>query len=135
MDHSFTDVQPRLVIPSVIAHPGQHDLPDRFPVGYRVEVFTRPLASRFNTRACPEIDLSRMTHAQKNALILSLLPPVQQRQDGFADIAVRKAEIAELTRPPKTQDHTFTPPSKAQRSDRSVQRAQRRSRPGLARAP
>ena len=76
-----------------------------------------------------------MTHAQKNALILSLLPPVQQRQDGFADIAMRKAEIAELTRPPKTQDHTFTPPSKAQRSDRSVQRAQRRSRPGLARAP
>ena len=84
----------------------------------------------------PAIDLAAMTHAEKDALILSLLPLVQQLKDALAEIAVLKARIDELTRPPKTPDNSSTPPSKAAKPDRSVQRElrRRRGRPGTARA-
>lgn len=67
-----------------------------------------------------------MTHGEKNALILSPLPLVQQFKDALAEIAVLKARIDELTRPPKTPDNSSTPPSKAAKPDRSVQKELRK---------
>lgn len=77
-----------------------------------------------------------MTHAEKDALILSLLPLVQQLKDALAEVAVLKARIDELSRPPKTPDNSSTPPSKAAKPDRSAQKemCRRRGRPGVARA-
>ncbi len=85
----------------------------------------------------PAIDLAAMTEAEKDALILSLLPLVQQLKDALAEIAVLKVRINELARRPKTPDNSSTPPSKAPKPDRSVQEElrRRRSRPGVARAP
>ena len=84
----------------------------------------------------PAINLAAMTHAEKDALILSLLPLVQQLKDALARIAVLEARIDELTRPPKTPDNSSTPPSKAPKPDRSAQKElrRRRGRPGTARA-
>lgn len=76
----------------------------------------------------PEFDLIRMIHVQKDALIPLLLPLVQQFKDALAEIAVLKAHIAGLTRPPKTPDNSSTPLSKAQKPDRSVQKALRQRR-------
>jgi transposase len=84
----------------------------------------------------PAIDLAAMTEAEKDALILSLLPLVQQLKDALAEIALLKARIEELTRPPKTPDNSSTPPSKSAKPDRSVQKElrRRRGRPGVTRA-
>ena len=81
----------------------------------------------------PAIDLAAMTEAEKDALILSL---VRQFEEALARIAVLEARIDELTRPPKTPDNSSTPPSKAAKPDRSVQKElrRRRGRPGTARA-
>ena len=77
-----------------------------------------------------------MTHAEKDALILSLLDLVPQLEAALARIAVLEARIDELTRPPKTPDNSSTPPSKAAKPDRSAQQElrRRRGRPGVARA-
>lgn len=84
----------------------------------------------------PGIDLAAMTEAEKDALILSLLPLVGQLEAALAKIAVLEARIEELTRPPKTPDNSSTPPSKSAKPDRSVQKElrRRRGRPGTARA-
>ncbi len=84
----------------------------------------------------PPPDLSALSHAEKDALIRSLLPLVQQLEDALARIAVLEARIDELTRPPKTPDNSSTPPSKAPKPDRSVHQElrRRRGRPGVARA-
>ena len=84
----------------------------------------------------PIIDLAAMTHAEKDALILSLLPRVAQLEAALLKIAALEARIEELTRPPKTPDNSSTPPSKAPKPDRSVQKElrRRRVRPGVARA-
>lgn len=81
----------------------------------------------------PAINLSAMTSAEKDALILSL---VGQLEAAVAKIATLEARIDELTRPPKTPDNSSTPPSKAAKPDRSAQqeRRRRRGRPGTARA-
>ena len=77
-----------------------------------------------------------MTEAEKDALILSLLPLVGQLEAALARIAGLEARIGELTRPPKTPDNSSTPPSKSAKPDRSVQQElrRRRGRPGTARA-
>ena len=76
-----------------------------------------------------------MSEAEKDALILSLLPLVQQLRDALAEVALLKARVADLTRPPKTPDNSSTPPSASAKPDRSVQKGlRRRGRPGTARA-
>jgi transposase len=77
------------------------------------------------------IDLSRLSHAEKDDLILSL----------FARLDVALARIAELEkrlevleRPPKNPDNSSLPPSKGQKSERPAgDKALRRSRPGVGR--
>ena len=82
----------------------------------------------------PEIDLSKLTVAEKNALILSLLPLVGQLQAAQARIAELETRLAALERPPKTPDNSSLPPSKGQKSDgASGERRPRKGRPGVAR--
>ena len=83
----------------------------------------------------PEVDLSKLTVAEKDALILSLLPLVDQLATALARITELERRLAALERPPKTPDNSSLPPSKGQKSDRAGgDRPQRKSRPGFGRA-
>jgi transposase len=86
-------------------------------------------------------DLTKLSHAEKDALIVALisrLATAQQRiaaQD--ARIAALEARLDELTRPPKTPDNSSKPPSQGQKQDHptaSEDRPPRKSRPGVGRA-
>jgi transposase len=82
-----------------------------------------------------DIDLSRLTDAEKDALILSLLPLVGQLQAALARIAELEARLATFERPPKTPDNSSLPPSKGQKSNQpATPKPPRRSRPGFGRA-
>lgn len=59
----------------------------------------------------PEIDLSSLTMAEKDALILSLLPLVGQMQAALARIAEPEARLALPEKPPKTPDNSSLPPT------------------------
>ena len=83
----------------------------------------------------PEIELSGLSHAEKDALILSLLPLVGQLEAALARIAELEKRLAAFERPPKTPDNSSLPPSKGQKSDRpSGDKPPRKSRPGFGRA-
>jgi transposase len=83
----------------------------------------------------PEIDLSKLTVAEKDALIRSLLPLVGQLEAALARIADLEKRLAKFERPPKTPDNSSTPPSKGQKRDRPVgDKPPRKSRPGFGRA-
>jgi transposase len=83
----------------------------------------------------PEIDLSKLTVAEKDALILSLLPLVGQLQAALARIAELEARLALLEKPPKTPDNSSLPPSKGQKTGQPPdgRKPPRRSRPGFGR--
>jgi transposase len=82
-----------------------------------------------------EIDLSKLTVAEKDALILSLLPLVGQLQAALARIAELEARLALLEKPPKTPDNSSLPPSKGQKSDQppAGNKPPRKNRPGFGR--
>ena len=83
-------------------------------------------------------DLTKLSHAEKEPLILALL---RQLAVSEARIAAQDARIAaleprldELTRPPKTPDNSSKPPSQRQKPDSpAANRAPRKSRPGVGR--
>ena len=77
-------------------------------------------------------DLSKLSHAEKDALILALLAQLAAAHER---IAALEARLDELTRPPKTPDNSSKPPSQGQKPDRpaSAERPPRRSRPGVGR--
>jgi transposase len=83
----------------------------------------------------PEIDLSKLTVAEKDALILSLLPLVGQLQAALARIAELEARLALLEKPPKTPDNSSLPPSKGQKTSQPPdgRKSPRKSRPGFGR--
>ena len=73
----------------------------------------------------PEIDLSKLTHAEKDALIVAL----------FARIEALEKRLEDLTRPPKTPDNSSTPPARGHKPVRSPSGTHPRpGRPGTARA-
>jgi len=83
-------------------------------------------------------DLSKLSHAEKDALILSLaelLAAAHARiaaQD--ARIAALEARLDALTRPPKTPDNSSKPPSQGQKQDHPpTDRPARKSHPGVGR--
>jgi transposase len=83
----------------------------------------------------PEIDLSKLTVAEKDDLILTLLPLVGRLEAALARITELEARLAAFERPPKTPDNSSLPPSKGQKPDRSVgDKPPRKSRPGFGRA-
>lgn len=83
----------------------------------------------------PEIDLSTLTVAEKDALILSLLPLVDQLASALARIAELEKRLEAFERPPKTPDNSSLPPSKGQKPNRPAgAKPPRKSRPGFGRA-
>ena len=79
-------------------------------------------------------DLTKLSHAEKDALILALFA---QLTSAHEKIATLEARIDELTRPPKTPDNSAKPPSQGQQHSGpqpSGDRPPRPSRPGVGRA-
>lgn len=78
-------------------------------------------------------DLSKLNHAEKDALILALFARLNAAHER---IAALEARLGELTRPPKTPDNSSKPPSQGQKPDRpdGAPRPARESRPGVGRA-
>ena len=80
------------------------------------------------------IDLSTLSHPEKDALIRSLLPLVGQLEAALARIAELEARLATVERPAKTPDNSSLPPSKGQKSDLPAGgKPLRTGRPGVAR--
>ena len=63
----------------------------------------------------PGPDLSKMSHAEKDALILTLMARLDEAHDLIAKL---QARIDELTGPPKTPDNSSLPPSKGHKANR-----------------
>lgn len=89
----------------------------------------------------PPRDLSKLSHAEKDALIEALLLRLAVAHERIAAqdarIAVLEARLDELTRPPKTPDNSSKPPSQGQKTNcpaPGTDRPARRSRPGVGRA-
>jgi transposase len=82
-----------------------------------------------------ETVLSKLAVAEKDDLILTLLPLVGQLEAALVRIAELEKRLAALERPPKTPDNSSLPPSKGQKADRPAgDKPPRRSRPGFGRA-
>ena len=83
----------------------------------------------------PEIDLSKLTVAEKDALILSLLPLIGRLDAALARIADLEARLALLEKPPKTPDNSSLPPSKGQKRNQPPDgnKPPRKSHPGVGR--
>jgi transposase len=88
----------------------------------------------------PPPDLARLSHAEKDALILALLARLTAAHERIAAqdarIAMLEARLDELTRPPKTPDNSSKPPSQGQKQNgaEGEVRPLRKSRPGVGRA-
>lgn len=94
---------------------------------------TRQRATRFKF-CVPEIDLSKLSHAEKDELIRSLLPLVGKLEAALARIAELEARLAKYERPAKTPDNSSLPPSRGQKGDRpTAGKPPRKSRPGFGR--
>jgi len=94
-----------------------------------------PSGGWFNTGVMPDVDLSELSHAGKDALIRSLLPLVGQLQAALARVAELERRLAAAERPAKAPDNSSLPPSKGH--EPGVRRGgppPRRGRPGVARA-
>ena len=83
----------------------------------------------------PDVDLRKLTVAEKDNLILSLLPLIGRLEAALARIAELEQRLAAFERPPKTPDNSSLPPSKGQKPDRPTgAKPPRKSRPGFGRA-
>jgi transposase len=84
-------------------------------------------------------DLSQLSHAEKDTLILALFAQLAAAHERIAAqdarILALEARLEELTRPPKTPDNSSKPPSQGQKQDcpSPTDRAPRKSRPGVGR--
>ena len=83
-------------------------------------------------------DLTKLSHAEKDALILALLRQLAAAEARIAAqdarIAALEARLDELTRPAKTPDNSSKPPSQGQKPDRpAADQPTRKSRPGVGR--
>lgn len=78
-------------------------------------------------------DLAKLSHAEKDALILALF---RQLAAAEARIAALEAKVDDLSGPPKTPDNSSKPPSQGQKQDTpaaGADRPSRKSRPGAGR--
>ena len=79
----------------------------------------------------PGIDLAELSHADKDALILSL---IERLDVAMARIAELEKRLAACERPPKTPDNSSLPPSRGQKPNHPPgDKPPRRSRPGFGR--
>ena len=83
-----------------------------------------------------KIDVTKLKVAEKDALILFLLPLVGQLEAALARIAELEARLARLEKPPETPDNSSLAPSKVQKSSDQPTgtKPPRKSRPGFGRA-
>ena len=96
---------------------------------------TRSRPTRFKLRVTHGIDLSTLSDAEKDALILSLLPLMGQLEAALARVGELEKRLAAFERPAKTPDNSSLPPSKGQKSERpAADKPPRKSRPGFGRA-
>ena len=86
-------------------------------------------------------DLTTLSHAEKDALIVALFRQLAAAEVRIAAqdarIVALEARIDELTRPPKTPDNSSKPPSQGQKQDTpaaGTKPSPRKSRPGVGRA-
>lgn len=71
-------------------------------------------------------DLSKLTHAEEDALILALLARLDEARRLIAEL---RARVDELSRPGKTPDNSSLPPSQGgSRTGRRRRRAEARAR-------
>ena len=92
---------------------------------------TRSRAPRFKLCVTPGIDLSTLSHAEKDGLILSLFG---QLEAALARIGELEKRLAKFEGPAKTPDNSSLPPSKGQKPDRPTgDKSPRKSRPGFGR--
>jgi len=76
-------------------------------------------------------DLSRLTHEEKDALILALWGQVQALTAQVQTLVARVAELeAKLNVPPKTPDNSSLPPSQGKKPNRAAKVPRRGPRPG-----
>jgi len=83
----------------------------------------------------PDIDLSKLSHAEKDDLILRLLPLIGQLEAAHARIAELEKRLATLEQPPKNPSNSSKPPSTGEKPnlpDRG--KKPRRGHPGVTRA-
>jgi len=79
----------------------------------------------------PGIDLSTLSHAEKDGLIVSLFG---QLEAALARIGELEKRLAKFEGPAKTPDNSSLPPSKGQKPDRPTgDKSPRKSRPGFGR--
>jgi transposase len=84
-------------------------------------------------------DLSKLSHAEKDTLILALFAQLAAAHERIAAqdarILALEARLDELTRPPKTPNNSSKPPSQGQKQDcpSPTERPERKSRPGVGR--
>lgn len=80
-------------------------------------------------------DLSKLSEAEKDALILSLLPLVEQLETAQARIVDLEARLADLEHPKKTPKNSSLPPSKGQKANGPDEKSKgrRSGRPGVGR--
>ena len=84
-------------------------------------------------------DLSQLSHAEKDTLILALFAQLAAAHERIAAqdarIVALEARLDELTRPPKTPDNSSKPPSQGQKQDcpSPTNRPARKGRPGVGR--
>ena len=78
-------------------------------------------------------DLTRLSHEEKDALILALFAQLAAAHE---KIAALEARLDELTRSPKTPENSSKPPSQGQKQNQpdDKTRPPRKSRPGVGRA-
>jgi len=62
-----------------------------------------------------DLDLSELSHAEKDALILTLMARLDEAHKLIAEL---RARIDDLTRPGKTPGNSSLPPSKGQKPNR-----------------
>jgi transposase len=77
-------------------------------------------------------DLSKLSSAEKDALILALIGQLEAAHARIADL---EARLAVFEKPKKTPDNSSVPPSKGQKTDGTPNedKAPRKSRPGVGR--
>lgn len=75
----------------------------------------------------PDLDLSKLSHAQKDALILALSARLDEAHGLIAEL---RARIEELSRPDKTSSNSSVPPSQGEKPNRPVKGTRQGPRKG-----
>ncbi len=86
------------------------------------------------TQLPPLSDLSRLWHAEKDALIIELWTRVNEGLARVEELTARVAALeAQLGEPPKTPDNSSVPPSRGHKPNKPPRHKERRRRAGTAR--